>query len=47
MEIDITNLSTIDGMNISIVIGTLCLLLFTKLPAPFIIIGGLIAGFVI
>ena len=34
-------------INIEIVIITMCLLLFTKVPAPFIIIGGLIAGFII
>jgi chromate transporter len=34
-------------INIGIVITTMSLLLFTKLPAPFIILGGLIAGFII
>lgn len=33
-------------INIAIVITTMCLLLFTKVPAPFIILGGLAAGFV-
>jgi len=37
----------VNTVNIGIVIATMCLLLFTKLPAPFIIIGGLIAGFII
>lgn len=32
--------------NISIVIGTFCVLTFTKIPAPFIIIAGLVAGFI-
>ncbi len=34
-------------VNISIVIVTMVLLLFTKVPAPFIILGGLVAGFII
>lgn len=34
-------------INVSIVIATMVLLLFTKVPAPFIILGGLIAGFII
>lgn len=37
----------VNTINIGIVISTMCLLLFTKLPAPFIILGGLIAGFII
>ncbi|MEM6523017.1 MAG: chromate efflux transporter [Bacteroidota bacterium] len=39
----------LDGtlQNILIVIGTFCLLTFTKLPSPLIIVGGLIAGFII
>ena len=37
----------VNTVNIGIVIATMCLLLFKKLPAPFIIIGGLIAGFII
>jgi chromate transporter len=33
--------------NYVIIAGTFCLLVFTKIPPPFIIIGGLIAGFII
>ena len=33
--------------NITIIIATFCLLAFTKTPAPFIILSGLIAGFII
>ncbi|MDH3709290.1 MAG: chromate efflux transporter [Cyclobacteriaceae bacterium] len=32
--------------NISILVGTFIILMFTRIPAPFIIIGGLIAGFI-
>ena len=32
--------------NVGLVIGTFGLLTFTKIPAPFIILGGLIAGFI-
>lgn len=32
-------------VNFSIIIGTFCLLMFTRLPAPFIILAGLLAGF--
>lgn len=32
-------------LNISIIIGTFSLLMFSRIPAPFIILGGLIAGF--
>lgn len=34
-------------LNFSVMIATFCLLVFTKIPSPFIIIGGLILGFVI
>lgn len=33
--------------NITIIIATFCLLAFTKTPAPFIILSGLLAGFII
>ncbi|MEM9391813.1 MAG: chromate efflux transporter [Bacteroidota bacterium] len=33
--------------DVLIVLGTFCLLTFTKLPSPLLIIGGLIAGFII
>ncbi|MEM1405396.1 MAG: chromate efflux transporter [Bacteroidota bacterium] len=33
--------------DVFIVLGTFCLLTFTKLPSPLLIIGGLIAGFII
>ncbi len=34
-------------LNVSVVIGTFVLLAFTKVPSPFIILAGLIAGFLI
>lgn len=34
-------------LNISLVIGTFCILAFTKIPGPIVIIAGLIAGFII
>ncbi len=34
-------------LNVSFVVGTVVLLKFTKLPAPIIILGGLLAGFLI
>ena len=37
----------VDTLNISFVVGTFLLLKFTKIPAPVIIIGGLLAGFLI
>ena len=40
---NITNILGITG--IFIVIGTFCLLMFTKIPSPYIILAGLLAGF--
>ncbi|MCE7995914.1 MAG: chromate efflux transporter [Roseivirga sp.] len=34
-------------LNVSVVIGTFLLLTYTKIPAPFIILAGLLAGFLI
>lgn len=34
------------ALNFSIIIGTICILIFTKIPAPYIVIAGLVAGFV-
>jgi chromate transporter len=34
-------------LNFSIIIGTICILIFTKIPAPYIVIVGLVAGFLI
>lgn len=34
-------------LNFSVTIATFCLLVFTKVPSPFIILGGLIMGFVL
>lgn len=34
-------------LNVSIIAGTFCLLAFTKAPAPFIILAGLLAGFIL
>ncbi|MBW8050739.1 MAG: chromate efflux transporter [Cytophagales bacterium] len=40
------NITNILGItNILIVIGTFCLLMFTKIPSPYIILAGLLAGF--
>jgi chromate transporter len=33
-------------LNFSVTIATFCLLVFTKIPSPLIILGGLILGFV-
>ncbi len=34
-------------LNFSIIVATICILVFTKIPAPYIVIVGLIAGFLI
>jgi chromate transporter len=34
-------------MNYSFTIGTFCILAFTRLPAPFVILGGLILGLIL
>src|SRR5204863_7347225 len=34
-------------LNFSVTIVTFCLLVFTRIPSPFIILGGLILGFII
>ena len=34
-------------MNIGVVVGTFALLAFTKIPSPFIILGGLILGIIL
>jgi chromate transporter len=34
-------------LNFAVTIGTFMLLTFTKIPAPLIILGGLVLGFVI
>ncbi|GAA5032381.1 chromate transporter [Marivirga lumbricoides] len=34
------------ALNFSIIIGTICILIFTKIPAPYIVIAGLLAGFI-
>lgn len=34
-------------LNFSIIVGTICILVFTKIPAPYVVIVGLIAGFLI
>jgi len=36
-----------DFINLFIIVGTFILLMFTKLPAPFIILAGLVAGLII
>jgi chromate transporter len=35
-----------NAINITVLVGTFIILMFTKIPAPFIIIGGLIAGLI-
>jgi chromate transporter len=34
-------------LNFSVTIATFCLLVFTKIPSPFIIVGGLVLGFIV
>jgi len=41
-EPDQTNL-----LNISLIIGTVGILLFTKIPAPYVVLIGLVAGFLL
>ena len=42
----LNNITNILGIiDIFIVIGTFCLLMFTKIPSPYIILAGLLAGF--
>jgi len=45
-DISITDLDTVSIVNIVVIIGTFYLLTFTKIPAPFIVIGCLLIGFI-
>ena len=45
-DISITDLNTVSFVNVVVILGTFGLLTFTKLPAPFIVLGCLIIGFV-
>ena len=45
-DISITDLNTVSLVNIVVIIGTFYLLTFTKIPAPFIVIGCLLIGFI-
>jgi chromate transporter len=45
-DISITALNTVSLVNIVVIIGTFYLLTFTKIPAPFIVLGCLIIGFI-
>jgi chromate transporter len=44
-DISITAMNTVSILNILVIIGTFSLLTYTKIPAPFIVIGCLILGF--
>jgi chromate transporter len=45
-DISITALNTVSVVNILVIIGTFYLLTFTKIPAPFIVLGCLLIGFI-
>ncbi|MDP4285301.1 MAG: chromate efflux transporter [Bacteroidota bacterium] len=45
-DISITGLDTVSFVNIFVIIGTFYLLTFTKIPAPFIVLGCLALGFI-
>lgn len=45
-DISITELDTVSFVNIFVIIGTFYLLTFTKIPAPFIVLGCLAVGFI-
>ena len=44
-DISITALNTVSVVNILVIIGSFYLLTFTKIPAPFIVLGCLLIGF--
>jgi chromate transporter len=44
-DISITDLDTVSFVNIFVILGTFCLLTFTRIPAPFIVLGCLVIGF--
>ena len=45
-DISISELNTVSFINLFVIIGTFSLLTFTKIPAPFIVLGCLIIGFI-
>jgi chromate transporter len=45
-DISITNLQTVSFINIAVIIATFCLLMFTKIRSPFIVIGCLFLGWI-
>ncbi len=45
-DISITELNTVSFVNLFVIIGTFSVLSFTKIPAPFIVLGCLALGFV-
>jgi chromate transporter len=44
-DISITDLNTVSFVNLFVITGTFYLLTFTKIPAPFIVLGCLVIGF--
>jgi len=45
-DISITELDTVSFVNLLVIVGTFSLLTFTKIPAPFIVLGCLLIGFI-
>jgi len=45
-DISITQFNTVSFVNLLVIVGTFSLLTFTKIPAPFIVIGCLVLGFI-
>jgi chromate transporter len=45
-DISITELNTVSFVNLIVIVGTFYLLTFTKIPAPFIVLGCLLIGFI-
>ncbi len=45
LKINLLNLQTIDFLHLSIIIITFLLLRFTRVPHPFVVIAGILAGF--
>ncbi len=45
-DISISELDTVSFVNLFVILGTFSLLTFTKIPAPFIVLGCLLIGFI-
>ena len=45
-DISVTALSTVSIVNIVVIVGTFCLLSFTRIPPPLIVLGCLLLGFI-